>query len=37
MDTLNVLSEVEAQERAAQVADVGYTLSLALTQRFRNL
>ena len=31
-DTLNVLSETEAQERAAQVSDVGYTLALSLAK-----
>ena len=32
MDTLNVLTESEAQERAARVSDVGYTLSLSLSK-----
>ena len=32
-ETLNVLSEVEAQERAGRVSDVGYVLSLSLEQR----
>ena len=31
-ETLNVLSEVEAQERAGRVSDVGYVLSLSLSK-----
>ena len=31
-DTLNVLTEAEAQERAGRVSDVGYTLSLSLSK-----
>ena len=31
-ETLNVLTEVEAQERAGRVSDVGYSLSLSLTK-----
>ena len=31
-EALNVLSEVEAQERAGRVSDVGYVLSLSLTK-----
>jgi len=32
LESLNVLTELEAQERAARVSDVAYALSLSLTK-----